>query len=472
MSLKKRARPATSEEESSVQSSHNFSDDNNDNDTDVQMGSSAHGKGATDDIRQKYADYKVHLSLKSQPNVPAFLIKLYNMVNDKGCDDMIQWSPDGMSFIVLNQEDFSQYVLPKFFKHNNFSSFVRQLNMYGFHKVVDVLQGVKQDQSSTERQEFKQDFFQRDNPQLMEQMKRKAAVKSAQAKLDNAIQLLAGSGGNSIVGTSGGGGTGNNMLSTLNASDVGIIIQEINAIKQTQLAITQEMQNISQQNEIIWKEMMQQQQRHQQQELVVNNIVRFLAQLAKLDKSGTLKGRVEQQFSQLLQHATQSSSGGVKSPYLIGDSQSLDDNDVYSNDGDNFALNESTNALMQSLSSQQQQQQPSIQQIPSPSDTSSSSARGQKGQQLAMSPMNPSAYQSQQQQQQYQQPPLQINPSKLLTQVPYNQSHINDISSDLEILNDNINDVTGALGYDLDQFSSIEDFLNEIQSDNKQQQQQ
>ncbi|KAI3635036.1 hypothetical protein MIR68_006602 [Amoeboaphelidium protococcarum] len=471
MSLKKRARPATSEEESSVQSSHNFSDDNNDNDTHVQMGSSAHGKGASDDIRKKYADYKVHLSLKSQPNVPAFLIKLYNMVNDKGCDDMIQWSPDGMSFIVLNQEDFSQYVLPKFFKHNNFSSFVRQLNMYGFHKVVDVLQGVKQDQSSTERQEFKQDFFQRDNPKLMEQMKRKAAVKSAQAKLENAIQLLAGSGsgGNSIVGTSGGGGTGNNMLSTLNASDVGIIIQEINAIKQTQLAITQEMQNISQQNEIIWKEMMQQQQRHQQQELVVNNIVRFLAQLAKLDKSGTLKGRVEQQFSQLLQHATQSSPGGVKQPYLIGDSQSLDDNDVYSNDGDNFALNESTNALMQSLSSQQQSQQPSIQQIPSPSDTSPSSSRGQQGQQLTMSPMNPSAYKPQQQQ--FQQPSLQMNPSKLLTQVPYNQSHINDISSDLEILNDNINDVTGALGYDLDQFSSIEDFLNEIQTDNKQQQQ-
>ncbi|EPS62621.1 hypothetical protein M569_12169, partial [Genlisea aurea] len=65
-----------------------------------------------------------------------FLSKTYQLVDDRTVDDVISWNEDGSTFIVWNPTEFARDLLPKFFKHNNFSSFVRQLNTYGFRKVV------------------------------------------------------------------------------------------------------------------------------------------------------------------------------------------------------------------------------------------------------------------------------------------------------------------------------------------------
>ncbi|APA05949.1 hypothetical protein sscle_01g007190 [Sclerotinia sclerotiorum 1980 UF-70] len=113
-----------------------------------------------------------------QPKVvqTAFIHKLYSMLEDVNIRHLISWSASQDSFVMSPSTDFSK-VLSQYFKHTNISSFVRQLNMYGFHKVSDVFH---QNAPETPLWEFKhgQNSFKRGDVVGLREIRRRASRQS------------------------------------------------------------------------------------------------------------------------------------------------------------------------------------------------------------------------------------------------------------------------------------------------------
>ena len=80
----------------------------------------------------------------NKKSVPSFLLKTYEMIEvnfnkktqhfyfftlkiskSEENQELICWNNEGKSFVIKNINDFSDKVLANFFKHSNFSSFVR-----------------------------------------------------------------------------------------------------------------------------------------------------------------------------------------------------------------------------------------------------------------------------------------------------------------------------------------------------------
>jgi hypothetical protein len=87
-----------------------------------------------------------------------FVSKLYEMVNSS--NENVCWTEDGCSFFIEEPDVFTSEIIPQYFKSQKFSSFVRQLNFYGFRAV------------SRSGLEFTHPSFVRGKPELLSEIKR------------------------------------------------------------------------------------------------------------------------------------------------------------------------------------------------------------------------------------------------------------------------------------------------------------
>lgn len=169
--------------------------------------------------------------------VPGFILKLWKMINDPQCDYLISWSDNGQSFIIMDPPRFSQE-LSKYFKHNNLSSFIRQLNMYGFRKVATIENSGLH--PGTDDLHFYHPDFVRDRPERLEAIKRKLPQKLAESV------------------------------------DLRNVIKGITEIEDKQKDVSKTLADIKRENEMLWAELHDLRQKHQQQQLYITRLMKLV----------------------------------------------------------------------------------------------------------------------------------------------------------------------------------------------------
>lgn len=112
-----------------------------------------------------------------------FLSKLHDILSLKEYSPIIRWNNDGKKIIITDVNKLSEIILPKFYKHRNYSSFVRQLNIYNFHKC----KGISELGEEFEHKEFNKKSTKEDIKQIIRKNKKE---KKNFSNSENLIKIL------------------------------------------------------------------------------------------------------------------------------------------------------------------------------------------------------------------------------------------------------------------------------------------
>jgi hypothetical protein len=101
--------------------------------------------------------------------VPNFPAKMHAILSRPDLTDIVAWMPHGRSWRVLKPREFELRVIPTYFEHSKFSSFVRQANGWGFRRITQ----------GRDRNSYYHELFLRGLPHLCKQMKRPGVAEKA-----------------------------------------------------------------------------------------------------------------------------------------------------------------------------------------------------------------------------------------------------------------------------------------------------
>lgn len=209
---------------------------------------------------------------------------------DSNNTDLIRWSDDGRSFIVLDEDEFARTLIPELFKHNNYASFVRQLNMYGFHKTVNITDGSLR-QSEKARKGVKppsmysHPYFRKNRPDLLWLIQKPAgsSSKSTKRKRDGNMKDPYDSDEGSPVPEIGGppqqlsAPSTSQDLTQLPRNELAAVRRELQNLQTQQKFISQMITQLKEQNDQFYRQATAFQALHDRHENSINAILTFLA---------------------------------------------------------------------------------------------------------------------------------------------------------------------------------------------------
>lgn len=103
--------------------------------------------------------------------VPNFPAKMHAILSRPDLAEIICWMPHGRSWRVLKPREFEIRVIPTYFEHAKFSSFIRQANGWGFRRITQ----------GRDRNSYYNPLFLRGLPHLCKEMKRPAVAQKQAA---------------------------------------------------------------------------------------------------------------------------------------------------------------------------------------------------------------------------------------------------------------------------------------------------
>ncbi|CAM1504811.1 Fc.00g024020.m01.CDS01 [Cosmosporella sp. VM-42] len=221
--------------------------------------------------------------------IPPFVQKLSSFLEERKNEDLIRWSENGDSFIVLDEDEFAKTLIPELFKHNNYASFVRQLNMYGFHKRVGLSDNSMRasERKNKSPSEYSNPYFRRGHPNLLwlinkpkSGSKAKKGGKNADGDADSEEEAV----NEEVVGQ----GLGTSNIPTgrslpapesqpLPKKELVVVREELNKIRDQQKLILGAINRLQRNNNDLYNQAVMFQTQHDRHQNSINAILNFLA---------------------------------------------------------------------------------------------------------------------------------------------------------------------------------------------------